>query len=149
MSGFFLPPTFEPSVPPIRLGTPGQVLTMVNGRPAFAAGGGGGTLGTYLAFASPAGSSNNVNPAGFGAGVGLIDVTLAGGDATWTGLLAGANRQMLVIANADALANLTLAALNAGSAAANRFRASGDIVLPPLSAHLFVYYTTPALWIAA
>ena len=42
MGAFVLPPTFAPPVGPIALGTSGQVLTMVGGRPAFAAGGGGG-----------------------------------------------------------------------------------------------------------
>lgn len=146
MSGFFLPPTFAPPVYEIALGSAGQVLTMVNGRPQFAAGS-GGTGGAYLAYASPAGSSNNVAPAGFGATVGLLDVTLAAGNATWTGLTAGADKQLLVIANADATNSLTVAALNAGSLAANRFRASGDLVLPPLSAVWVAYYATPAQWI--
>ncbi len=148
MSGFLTPPTFTPSVAPIALGTAGQVLTMVNGVPAFAAGGGGGGgLGSYLAYASPAGASNNVAPPGFGNTVGLIDVTLASGDANWTGLAAGANKQLLIIANADTVHTLTLNGLNSGSLAANRFRAGGDPVLPPLSALLFCYYTTPAQWI--
>jgi len=120
---------------------------MVSGVPQFAAGGGGGGLGSYLAYASPAGASNNVTPAGFGSTVGLLDVTLAAGDANWTGLAAGADKQMLIIANADTVHTLTLNGLNGGSLAANRFRAGGDPVLPPLSALLLVYYTTPAQWI--
>lgn len=146
MGGFFTAPTFTPPVPPIRLGTTGQVLTMVGGFPAFAAGS-AGLAGTYLAYASASGSLNNVAPAGFGSGVGLLDVTLAAGAATWTGLTAGADRQMLVIANADTVNALTLAALNAGSSAANRFRFSGDLVLPALSAVLLVYSNTAAQWI--
>jgi hypothetical protein len=120
---------------------------MVSGVPAFAAGGGGGGLGTYLAYASPAGVTNNVAPAGFGSTVGLIDVTLAAGNASWSGLTAGADKQLLIIANADTVNSLTLLGLNAGSTAANRFRAGGDPVLPPLSALLLCYYTTPAQWI--
>jgi len=147
VSGFLVPPTFTPPVPPIPLGSAGQVLTMVSGVPQFAAGGGGGGLGSYLAYASPAGASNNVTPAGFGSTVGLLDVTLAAGDANWTGLAAGADKQMLIIANADTVHTLTLNGLNGGSLAANRFRAGGDPVLPPLSALLLVYYTTPAQWI--
>lgn len=147
MSGFLIPPTFAPAVYGIPLGTAGQVLTMVNGKPQFAAGTGGGTGGAYLAFASPAGSTNNVAPAGFGATIGLLDVTLAAGNATWTGLQAGTNKQLLIIANKDATNSLTLAALNAGSSAANQFRAGGDLVLPPLSAVLVAYYATPAQWI--
>lgn len=146
MGGFLTPPAFTPPVPPIALGTTGQVLTMVGGFPQFAAGS-GGTAGTYLSYSSAAGSLNDVNPAGFGSGVGLLDVTLTAGDATWTGLTAGADKQELVVSNNDATHSLTLAALNAGSAAANRFRNSGDLVLPPKTAVLLVYYTTPAQWI--
>lgn len=148
MSGFLTPPTFTPSVPPIPLGSAGQVLTMVSGRPAFAAASGGaGRGGSYLAYASPAGASNNVNPAGFANTVGLLDVTLAAGDANWTGLAAGADKQLLVIANADTVHTLTLNGLNGGSLAANQFRAGGDPTLPPLSAVLLCYYATPAQWV--
>jgi hypothetical protein len=122
---------------------------MVAGKPQFATGGGGGFGGGYLAYASPAGSSNNVNPAGFGATVGLIDVTLAAGNATWTGLKAGTDRQQVIVANKDPTNSLTLAGLNAGSSAANRFRAPGDVVIIPNSAILLVYYATPAQWIVA
>jgi hypothetical protein len=147
MSGFLTPPTFTPSVPPIALGTAGQVLTMVSGVPAFAAGGGGGLGGSYLAYASPAGASNNVAPPGFAGTVGLLDVTLAAGDANWTGLAAGSDKQLLIVANADTVHTLTLNGLNGGSLAANQFRAGGDPVLPPLSALLLCYYTTAAQWI--
>jgi len=139
MSGFLTPPTFAPPVYQIPLGSAGQVLTMVSGVPRFAAAGGGGSLGSYLAYASPAGAQSNVNPPGFGPTVGLLDVTLAGGSATWNSLVAGADKQMLAIANADAANNLTLA--QAG------FRAPGDVFIPPQSAVLLVYYTTPATWI--
>jgi hypothetical protein len=149
MSGFLTPPAFTPPVPSIPLGTTGQVLTMSGGKPQFETGGGGGFGGSYLAFASPAGASNNVAPTGFGAMVGLLDVTLGSGSATWTGLQAGTDRQQLVIANADETNNLTLASLNGASLAANQFRASGDVVLPPLASVLVVYYATPGKWIIA
>ncbi len=140
----------------INSGTGSVLLDVVQaGTPAYIAGfgggggsgGGGGGLGTYLAYASPAGASNNVNPTGFASTVGLIDVTLAAGDANWTGLTAGADQQLLTIANADTVHTLTLNGLHAGSLAANQFRAGGDPVLPPLSALLLCYYTTPAKWI--
>jgi|KBSMisStandDraft_5_1062788.scaffolds.fasta_scaffold00738_25 hypothetical protein len=120
---------------------------MVGGFPAFATGASNGKAGTYLAYASAAGSLNDVAPAGFGGGVGILDVTLPSGDATWTGLTAGADRQVLTIANADAVNNLTLAALNSGSVAANQFRFSGDLVLPALASVRLVYSATAAKWI--
>ncbi len=137
----------------INSGTGSVLLEVVQaGTPAFiegfgsSGGGGGGGLGTYLAYTSAAGASNNVNPTGFASTVGLLDVTLAG-DANWTGLTAGGDQQLLTIANADTVHTLTLNGLNAGSSAANQFRAGGDAVLPPLSAILLCYYTTPAQWI--
>lgn len=147
MGGFLTPQTFNPPVGPIALGTSGQVLTMLGGAPAFAAATPPGQAGTYLAYASASGSLNDVAPTGFGGGVGILDVTLAGGPATWTGLTAGSDRQVLIIANADAANDLTLAALNAGSLAANRFRNSGDLDLPPRTAVLLVYSTTAGQWI--
>lgn len=137
----------------INSGTGSVLLQVVQaGTPAYITGfssssGSGSGLGTYLAYASAAGASNNVNPTGFASTVGLIDVTLAAGDANWTGLTAGGDQQLLMIANADTVHTLTLNGLNAGSLAANRFRAGGDPVLPPLSALLLCYYTTPAQWI--
>jgi hypothetical protein len=145
VGGFFTPPAFTPPVPPIALGTTGQVLTMVGGRPQFTSP--GGTLGSYLAYVSATGTLNDVTPAGFGGGIGLLDVTLPSGPATWTGLAAGVNHQELIIANADTVSALTLAALNGASQPGNQFRNSGDLFIPPLAAVLLVYYTTPALWI--
>jgi hypothetical protein len=54
---------------------------------------------------------------------------------------------MVFICNADAVNSLTLAALNGGSSAANRFRFSGDLFLPALSAVLAVYSATAGQWI--
>lgn len=147
MSGFLTPPAFTPPVPSIPLGTVGQVLTMVGGKPQFATGGGGGFGGGYLAYASPAGSSNNVAPAGFNATIGLLNVTLGAGAATWTGLAAGSDRQLVIIANADPTNALTLAASNSGSLAANQFRAPGDVFIPPLAAIWAAYYATAGKWI--
>lgn len=149
MSGFFLPPTFTPSVPPIQLGAAGQVLTMVSGVPAFAAAsGGGGTLTGRLAYASPAGASNNVAPGGgFPTNKSRLVVTLAAGDANWTGLVAGSDGQLLLLTNADAANSLTLNASNAGSVAANRFLYQFDIVLGPGVSKLLCYDATLANWL--
>jgi hypothetical protein len=112
-------------------------------------GGGGGTLPGYLAYASPAGANNNVNPgSGFPTSIGRLDVTLGSGAANWTGLLAGTDGQILVIGNADATNNLTLNALNAGSTSANQFRYSADMVLTPNTSIQLVYYAGSVnLWV--
>lgn len=102
--------------------------------------GSGSFLGGPVAFASPAGASNNVNPgSGFPAGVGVINVTLAAGNANWTGLAAGGAGQQVLIVNTDAVNSLTLNNQNAGSLAVNRFVGFGDLVLPPGARSLVIY----------
>lgn len=140
MSGFLPAPTFTPTVPPIPLGTNGQVLTMSGGVPQFTAASGGSLPGA-LAYASPAGSSNNVNPGGtFPTNVGRLVVTLGGGDATWTGLVAGSDGQLVWIYNADAANNLTLSVADAGSTAVNRFAGFNSLILPAQSSVLACYF---------
>lgn len=153
MSGFFLPPTFTPSVPPIHLGTAGQVLTMVNGVPAFAAAAGGGSSGILtgrVAYASPAGASNDVAPPVVLPATWLttsrLIVTLAAGNANWTGLLAGADGQLLYLTNADAANSLTLNHSNGGSVPANQLLYQFDIVLGPGVSKLLCYDATLAQW---
>lgn len=141
MGGFFFPPAFVPGIPPIPLGSAGTILTMVGGLPVFTAGSGiTPALGDSITYASPAGVSNNVNPTGFDAGVGAIIVTLAGGNATWTGLIAGVEGQTVRITNGDAANSLTLdAPFNAGSSAANQFQGFGNQVLLPNMSVLIQY----------
>ena len=139
MSGFLTPPTFAPPVYNIPLGTDGQVLTMSGGVPQFEAGS-GGNLPAALAYASPAGISNNVNPGGaFPTNVGRLVVTLAG-DATWTGLVAGSDGQLVWIYNADATDNLTLSVADAGSTAANQFAGFSSLILPAQASVLACYF---------
>lgn len=153
MSGFLTAPTFTPPVPSIQLGTADQVLTMVGGVPAFAAAGaaGGLILSGRRAYASPAGAVNNVNPGGgFPINIGRVVVTLAAGNANWTGLVAGADGQLLFLTNADAANTLELDALNAGSLAANRFLyGGGGVFLPPGVSKLLLYDGTLANWLLA
>ena len=96
---------------PVALGTTGQVLTMVGGRPAFATSGTSGTvLGARLAYASPAGVAVAAAPIGFASTTGRLIVTLPGGDATWISLTAGADGQLITLINNDAANTLTLSA---------------------------------------
>jgi len=97
--------------------------------------------GALVTIAAAAGASNDVNPGGgWPVGYDRIDVTLAAGNANFTGLLAGQDGQVVIIANPDATNNLTLNAQNVGSAAANRFRAAADITLTPGGAIIAKYY---------
>ncbi len=96
---------------------------------------------TYLSYASSAGANNDVNPGGgWPTDIGRLDVTLAGGNANWTGLVAGVDGQAVLISNIDAANTLTLNNQNAGSSAANRFRSSADAVLGPGATVLATYY---------
>ena len=94
------PPTFKPPFYEIALGTAGTVLTSngANSAPTFqAGGGGGGGIGTELAYAPAAGVVDpGAGIAGFGAGVGILLLTLAGAT-TFEGLPAGTGRQQLLL----------------------------------------------------
>lgn len=96
--------------------------------------------GAYLSYPSPAGASHNVNPGGAWPVIGRLDVTLAGGNANWTGLVAGSDGQQVLICNNDAANTLTFNNQNGGSLAANRFRWVGDRAMPPGDTVLAVYY---------
>lgn len=149
MSGFLTAPTFTPPVPPIRLGTAGQVLTMVSGIPVFAttAAAGGLILSGRRAYASPAGAQNDVNPGGgFPLNIGRVVVSLAAGNAVWTGLLAGADGQLIFLTNGHAANSLELDVANAGSAPANQFLYQFNIVLGPGVSKLLCYDATLAKW---
>lgn len=112
----------------------------------------GSVGGAYLTYASPNGASNNVNPgSGWPTAPGVIPyttlgVTIAGGNANWTGLLAGVDDQIVLIVNQDPVDTLTLNNANAGSAAANRFAYAADLILPPGATCFAVYRSTPAVW---
>jgi hypothetical protein len=99
--------------------------------------------GALQVYASPAGAQNNVDPTSGGAwpvGFDRVDVTLAAGNANWTGLKAGGDGQVVIITNTDAANNLVLNNQNNGSTAANRFRSAADITLLPGTAILVKYY---------
>lgn len=123
MSGFLSPPTFNPPQAPIAIGANGQVLTVVGGKPQFAAAASGGTAGAFINFAPPAGI---IDPTivGFTSNTGRIKVTLAG-DTTFEGLPAGTDGQQLYITVVAGNFTLTLAHLN-GATAQAEIRASAD-----------------------
>lgn len=79
-------------------------------------------------YASPAGSTNDVAPPGLDDTILFLDVDTNLGNAQWTGLLAGAHAQRLIITNLGPN-QLRLDAMNVGSAAANRFREASNLIL--------------------
>lgn len=157
MGSLILPPTWVPPQAPIPLGTSGQVLTVTSGGGlAFETGGGGGgtggIIGSYLAYASSSGTLNNVSPTDFpgesSAPVGRLGVTLPDGAATWTGLAAGNDGQILQLINLDSANSLTLNTQDSGSSAANQFLGPADITLPPGDSILAVYTAgSVKLWV--
>jgi hypothetical protein len=107
-----------------------------------ATGGGGGTqgyLGTFITNAPASGVINNFAPAGFGAGVGRLDVDTTAGNVELTGLTAGTDGQLLNVRNTGAN-NLILDSLNGGSAAANQFELPGQMYIPQYDSILLCYY---------
>jgi len=98
----------------------------------------GATLGTRLAFASPAGGAVAAAPAGFSTATGILSVTLAAGNATWASLTAGAAGQLLEIRNDDAVNTLTLPASAWGG--------PGDLALGPGGKVLTYMDGTLATW---
>lgn len=108
-------------------------------------GSGTGGSGAKLAFTSPAGASNNLNPGGAWPAIGRLLVTLTA-NANWTGLAAGSDGQVVEVqVVAGAAFTLTLNSQNAGSAAANQFFGVGDLVLP-LGAIATLIYSTGTGW---
>lgn len=142
MSGFFLAPQFEPVAPPLFNGAEGDVLTIVGGQRAWGPGGGGvkqGYLGSYIASAPATGVYNNYTPAGFSATVGRLDIDTTSGNVELTGLVAGADGQLLNVSNIGANA-LILDPLNGGSIAANQFRLPGQMYISPQYDSIFLCY---------
>lgn len=100
-------------------------------------GSGSANLGTRLNYASPAGVIAAA-PAGFNNAVGILSVTLAAGNATWTALTAGGAGQLLEIRNDDAANTLTLPHANWGGIQ--------DVVLAAGQKILTYYDGTLASW---
>lgn len=136
------PPTFKGGYANLGLGSAGQVLTS-NGTdvaPSFQTAG-GGTLPAAITYASPAGASNDVNPGGtWPTGYGRLGVTLAAGNANWTGLVAGSDGQTIQLVNLDAANTLTLNSKNVGSAAANQFSYTGGGIILGAGASCWLVY---------
>ena len=99
------------------------------------------TGGSVLNYAPAAGTLNNVNPGGTwpSALIGRLDVDTTAGDVIFTGLVAISDAVGILITNIGANL-LTLAHLNGGSLAANRFNGSTDLILPSNARTMAVYF---------
>lgn len=106
----------------------------VNGAPVS------NVAGTLVSVVLAAGATNNYSPAGFGAGVDRLDLNPSSGAANLTGFIAGADGQEVTVSNIHATNAITLNNQSASSTAANRFRASDDIVISAGNALLLKYY---------
>jgi len=106
-----------------------------------ASGAGYATLGTRLAYASPAGAGVAAAPAGFSASpaapTGRLLVTLAA-DTTWVSLTAGYDGQLLELIVVAGNFTLTLPQANFGGV--------GDHPISLNNAILLYYDTTSAAW---
>jgi hypothetical protein len=83
---------------------------------------------------APTGPTNDYSPTSFGTTTAVLYLTPTAGGSTINGLLAGSAMQQVFIVNAEAAGGsdtITLVNQSTGSTAANRFQASGNLVLPP------------------
>lgn len=95
--------------------------------------------GKYLSTASASGANNDFTPVGFDPTINRLDVDTTAGNATITGLVAGVDNQLVIVSNIGAN-TLTLSNQDAGSAAANRFRASDSFTLVSGGSIWITYY---------
>jgi hypothetical protein len=102
------------------------------------------TLGAEQTITATAGTSNNVAVTVASVSRLLVDTTA--GDATFTGMTAGTDGQLMVITN-EGSALLALAVENGGSSSANQFYGVTDITLPAKGSQLCSYSANLAKWV--
>lgn len=95
--------------------------------------------GASLTFSSPVNESDDLALPVPWPNVGRLFVTLAAGNANWTGLAGGVDGMSVLLKNIDSANSLTLNSENANSHPANRFNGIGDQLIPPGSSVLLVY----------
>lgn len=111
------------------------------------------TGGTTASVIFSAASSHAALPAGntddlaLPAGVARLRLSADAAGSTVTGLVAGADGQVIIVTNVSAN-DLTLEPENAGSAAANRFAINGTVILGQNQSLALMYDTGIARWSA-
>lgn len=104
-------------------------------------------LAPASSFMAAAGNNDNVTPAAPDiTQINRLFVNTTNGDATFTGLVAGADGQLVWVWN-QGTNLLTLANQNAGSTAANRFRGLDDILIPANGSVLIFYDASVSRWV--
>lgn len=100
-------------------------------------------------FVAAAGANNNVTPsAPTIATINRLKVDTTAGACNFTGLVAGADGQLLWILNIGAN-DLTLTNQSAGSTAANRFAGVADITIPANDSAMIYYDSGLTRWVMA
>jgi hypothetical protein len=95
------------------------------------------------------GATNNYSPTGYGTTTAILNLTPASGGSSLTGLAAGSAMQQIFIINAEAAGgtdNITLTNQSSSSTAANRFLASGNLVIPPGGGVQCLYRSSVSYW---
>jgi hypothetical protein len=102
-----------------------------------------------LSAAVPAtGANNNYTASGqMTSSIAFVDLT-PGGNCNITGLLSGADGQIITITNLSGTFTVTLNALNSGSLSANQFRLAADLTLTQYQHQSFRYSISIGKWIA-
>lgn len=101
-------------------------------------------LGGEQVIVAAAGTSNNVSITV--ATVSRVLVETTAGDATFTGITAGSDGQIMVVTN-EGPSLLTLADQNGGSSSANQFYGVTDITLPARGSQLLSYSGNLSKWV--
>lgn len=101
-------------------------------------------LGGEQVVVAAAGTSNNVSVTV--ATVSRVLVETTAGDATFTGITAGSDGQLMVMTN-EGTNLLTLASENVGSSSANQFYGVTDITLPAKGSQLLSYSGNLSKWV--
>jgi hypothetical protein len=95
------------------------------------------------------GATNNYSPTGYGTTTAILNLTPASGGSSLTGLAAGSATQQIFIINAEAAGGtdtITLTNQSSSSTAANRFLASGNLVIPPGGGVNCLYRASNSFW---
>lgn len=101
-------------------------------------------LGGEQVIVAAAGTSNNVSVTV--ASVSRVLVETSAGDATFTGITAGTDGQLMVVTN-EGPSLLTLADQNGGSTSANQLYGVTDITLPAKGSQLLSYSGNLTKWV--
>lgn len=91
----------------------------------------------------PSGTTNNLEPVGFGTGTQRLEITANSSGSTLTGLQAGEDGQTIMIVNIAASGSLTIDEQSSSSTAANRFLSNANATVAAAGGSVIAQYSAP------